>query len=70
MAVEAASLRPRPGTDPVVYATKVALRILGRRVAALGDEKAEIDALLAELVAVAGPHLLALNGVGVDTAAL
>ena len=70
VAVEAASLRPRPGTDPVVHATKVALRILGRRVLALADEKAEIDALLAELVAVAGPHLLALNGVGVDTAAL
>lgn len=70
VAAEAASLRPRVGGDPVLHATKVALRILGRRVLALADEKAEIDALLAELVASAGPRLLALNGVGVDTAAL
>lgn len=70
VAAEAASLRPRPGTDPVLHANKVALRILGRRVLALAEEKAEIDALLGELVTAAGPHLLALNGVGVDTAAL
>ncbi|HET7486962.1 MAG TPA: transposase, partial [Acidimicrobiales bacterium] len=70
VAAEAAGLRPRAGGDPVVCATKVALRILGRRVLALGAEKAEIDALLAELVGAAGPGLLALSGVGVDTAAL
>lgn len=44
-----------------MHATKVALRILGRRVLALADEKAEIDALLVELVARAGPRLRAVT---------
>src|SRR5207244_2373788 len=35
LAPEAAALRPRPGGDPVTYATKTALRTLGRRVLAL-----------------------------------
>src|SRR6266567_4656886 len=50
-------------------ATKSALRILGRRVLALDEEKARIDALLAGLVTQTAPQLLSLHGVGIDTAA-
>lgn len=70
LAEEAASLRPRAGSDPVVFATKTSLRILGRRVLALDEEKVELDALLTELVTVTAPELLAVYGVGIDTAAL
>jgi transposase len=65
----AAGLRPRAGSDPVSFATKTALASLGRRVLALDDEKARLDALLSELVSDTAPSLLSLHGVGVDTAA-
>ena len=65
----AAGLRPRVGNDPVVHATKLAIATLGRRVVALDAEAAVLDKLLGELVAAAAPSLLALYGVGVDTAA-
>jgi transposase len=66
----AAALRPRPGTDPVVFATKTSLRILGRWIQHLDAEINELDTQLDELVATAAPELLALYGVGTDTAAL
>jgi transposase len=69
LAAEAAALRPRPGGDPVMAATKTALRILGRRVLALDAEVAHIDELLAELVTATAPQLVVLHGVGMDTAA-
>jgi len=71
LAARAAALRPsqREGADPVMTATKTALRILGRRVLALDEEKARIDALLSELVTRTAPDLLTLHGVGIDTAA-
>jgi transposase len=71
LAARAAALRPsqREGADPVMAATKTALRILGRRVLALDEEKARIDALLAGLVTQTAPDLLRLPGVGIDTAA-
>jgi transposase len=69
VAEAAASLRPRLGVDVVAFSTKVALRALGRRVAALDDELVGLDALLGELVADHAPALLALPGVGVQTAA-
>src|SRR5205823_6153046 len=71
LAARAAALRPsqREGADPVLMATKTALRILGRRVLALDEEKARIDALLSELVTQTAPELLTLHGVGIDTAA-
>ncbi len=59
----AASLRPRSGSDPVTYATKTALAVLGRRVVALDEEKERLDELLAELVAKTAPQLLELHGV-------
>ncbi len=69
VAKKAASLRPRVGTDPVIYATKTALGALGRRVIALDAETDKLDELLAELVSVTCPQLLAVFGVGIDTAA-
>jgi transposase len=53
----------------VITATKTAMRILGRRVLALDEELATIDALLAPLVAATAPSLLEVHGIGVDTAA-
>jgi transposase len=70
LAESAAALRPRPGTDPVEHATKLAMRTLGRRVLALNADNDDLDTVLAELVAVAAPSLLEVYGVGVDTAAI
>ena len=61
----------RPDTEHVAdptQATKVALRALARRHAALTQEIAELDALIEPLVAAVNPALLDLNGVGADTA--
>ncbi|HEU5387999.1 MAG TPA: hypothetical protein VFV73_19055 [Streptosporangiaceae bacterium] len=71
LAARAAALRPsgREGADPVMAAAKTALRILGRRVLALDEEKARIDALLSALVTQTAPELLRLHGVGTGTAA-
>lgn len=66
---EAAALRPRRGGDRVITATKAALRILGRRVLALDEEKAALAELLGDLVTATAPGLLTVHGVGVDTAA-
>lgn len=62
-------MRPRAGTDVVTFATKTALRALGRRVLALDAERAELDKLLDSLVGSTAPRLLALYGVGTDSAA-
>lgn len=69
LAGTAAALRPRADGDPVLSATKTAIRILGRRVLALDSEIAAIERLLAPLVAAIAPSLLEVHGVGVDTAA-
>jgi transposase len=69
LVVEAAAMRPRPGGDAVVYATKVSLSSLGRRVLALEEETAGIDELLDELVTATAPSMLEIFGVGIDTAA-
>lgn len=64
------SARSRPGdavTHPTV-ATKVALRSLARRYRELGQDIADLDALLAPLVADVAPQLLELKGVGTDVA--
>lgn len=49
-------------------AVKVALRTLARRHAALTEEIAELDTLITPLVEALHPGLLALNGVGPDSA--
>ena len=64
-----ASLRPRPGDVPG-YATRIALRELGRRAEFLDGQLERLDELIAPLVAARAPGLLALHGVGPDTAAL
>lgn len=65
----AASLRPRAGSDPVLFATKTAISLLGHRVLALDAEKERIDALLGPLVEETAPALRSIFGVGVDHAA-
>lgn len=70
LAAEAARWRPRPGGDVVLYATRVAMATLGRRVLALEAEAARIDELLISLVTQAAPDLLELLGVGPDIAAI
>ena len=69
IARHAAAMRPRAGSDPVVFATKTALRALGRRVVALDAETAEIDRLLTRLLKEGHEDLLSLYGVGIDSAA-
>ncbi len=69
LVAEMASLRPRPG-DTVGYATRVALRELGRRAEFLAEQIDRLDDLLVPLVAARAPALLALRGVGPDTAAI
>ena len=64
-----AALRPRPGDVPG-YATRVALRELGRRAQFLDGQLDRLDELIGPLVTERAPGLLALHGVGPDTAAL
>jgi transposase len=68
LVAELASLRPRPGAV-VGYATRMALRELGRRVEFLDGQLQRLDALIVPLVTARAPGLLALYGVGHDTAA-
>jgi transposase len=70
LAATAAGLRPRDSGDPVLHATKLAMRALGRRVLALDDDNRQLDVILAELVIATAPSLLEVHGVGVDTAAI
>src|SRR5205809_1536982 len=66
---ELASLRPRPGAT-VGYATRIALRELGRRAEFLDSQLERLDELIVPLVTARAPGLLSLHGVGPDTAAL
>jgi transposase len=69
LAAGIAALRPRPG-DAAEYAVRVALRELGRRVEFLDGQLERLDDLIVPLVTARAPGLLALYGVGPDTAAL
>jgi transposase len=69
IAKKAAVMRPNPEGDPVVFATKTALRILGRRVLELDAERKQLDKLLDAYVADTAPGLLELYGVGKYSAA-
>ncbi|MGH3219434.1 MAG: IS110 family transposase [Streptosporangiaceae bacterium] len=62
-----AALRPGPIADPA-SAVKTALRALARRWQVLQAEIDDLDAQLTPLVTAAAPELLALPGVGVETA--
>jgi transposase len=61
----------RPGANPsnVEAATKFALRSVARRCERLSDEISELDEQLDRLVSEAAPELVAVEGVGTDTAA-
>lgn len=63
-----AAFRPGPGSD-VDTTTKVALRVLARRVQYLDAEVAELDTRRTELVRQVAPQLLGAHGVGPHTAA-
>jgi transposase len=69
LVAETASLRPRPG-DVVGYATRIALRELGRRAEFLGSQLERLDELIVPLVTARAPGLLDLYGIGAHTAAL
>jgi transposase len=63
----AAGFRPGSARD-ARSGTKLALRVLARRVLALQDELQLLDAELRPLVAATAPGLVARRGVGTDTA--
>jgi transposase len=67
--VAIAALRPGPGEVPG-YATRVALRELGRRARFLDGQLDRLGELIGPLVTERAPGLLALHGAGPDTAAL
>jgi transposase len=69
LVTDLAAMRPRPGGVPG-YATRIALRELGRRATFLDTQIARLDELMVPLVTAHAPGLLALYGVGPDTAAL
>jgi len=69
LVAELAALRPRPGSM-VRYHTLVSLRELGRRAQFLDDQLARLDELIVPLVTARASGLLALYGVGPDTAAM
>jgi transposase len=64
-----ASLRPRPG-GVAGYATRVALRELGRRAQFPGGQLERLDELIVPLVITHAPGLLDVYGLGPRTAAL
>jgi len=70
LAETAAGLCPNPTGDPVVYATKLAMQTLGRRVVDIDADCARLHGELADLVKATAPSLVDLHGVGVRTAAL
>jgi len=69
LVTEVAKLRPRKGSDPVLYTTQVTMRGLARRIESLNAEINDLDGMLTELVNDTAPSLVALYGIGTDTAA-
>ena len=65
----AAHFRPGDHPDDVSLATKFALRSVARRYQQLSEEMRDLDAQLSRLVTETAPALVALGGVGTDTAA-
>ena len=66
---KAAGLRPGDPTEDATSATKFALRSIARRYQVLSEEIRQLDGHLARLVTETAPALVAVHGVGVDTAA-
>ena len=63
-------MRPRDTADPVIYATKVALESLAKRVQLLETQIKQIRKLLQPLITAVSPGLLDIYGVGIELAAL
>ena len=70
LARTAAALRPTRSSGSVMYATKLSIQTLGRRVLDLEADTARLDRLLDELVTRTAPSLLKVYGVGTYTAAV
>jgi transposase len=66
---DVAKLRPRKGSDPVLYTTQVTMRGLARRIQSLNAEIKSLDGMLTKLVNDTAPSLVGLYGIGTDTAA-
>jgi transposase len=66
---EAAAMRPRKGSDPIVFTTNMVIRGLARRIRDLNDEMHTLDDALCDLVNQTTPSLLDCYGVGTVTAA-
>lgn len=69
LVTEAAKMRPREGSDPILFTTNTVIRDLARRIEGLNGETKQIDRALVVLIDKAAPSLLDLYGVGPDTAA-
>jgi transposase len=69
LVTEAAAMRPRAG-ELVDYTTRMSLRELGRRALYLAEEIERLDDLLVPLITDRAAALLAIPGVGPDTAAI
>ena len=69
LVTEVAKLRPRKGSDPVLFTTQVTMRGLARRIQQFNAEIKHLDSMLTELVTDTAPSLVGLFGVGTDTAA-
>ena len=69
LVTEAAAMRPRKGSDPIVFTTNTVIRGLARRVKHLNVEIRGIDTELERLIQQTAPSLLDCYGVGIDTAA-
>ncbi len=69
LVTEVARLRPRKGSDPVLYTTQYTMRGLARRIQMLNTEIKGLDGMPSELVNNTAPSLVELFGVGTDTAA-
>ena len=66
---EVAKLRPRAGSDPVLFTTHATMRGLARRIEMLNAEIKDLDSMLTGLVNETAPSLVELYGVGTETAA-
>jgi transposase len=69
LVTEAARMRPRPGSDPVIYVTNLVIRNLARRIQHLDTEIKDANQILIKLLESTAPSLLDLYGLGPDTAA-
>ena len=65
---EAAAMRPRRGSDPIVFTTNMVIRGLARRIEDLNDEMRTIDGALTGLIGQTASSLLKCYGDGVVTA--